>query len=151
MRDLAGRRKLLVRAPGETEVVSSSVMSGSPGGRANSSSALISSHCSFFSPRLRPHAHEVPAALEPLAVEREVEMALGVARVRIAIGSQRPRSHTIIVPPPYSPFGMTPSKVEVFERMVLGVDRQALLAGNEARAARTAQLFSTPSSSSRRS
>ena len=34
------------------EVVSSSVISGSPGWRANSSSALISSHGSVFSPRL---------------------------------------------------------------------------------------------------
>src|SRR5215203_7426573 len=35
--------------------------------------------------RARPHAHEVPAPFQPLAVEREIKVALGVSLSRVAL------------------------------------------------------------------
>ena len=62
-------------------------------------------------------------------------MAFGETLVRIADRVQRPRSHTIIEPPPYSPFGNVALEVEIFDRMVLGAHREPLLAQREARPA----------------
>jgi hypothetical protein len=55
---------------------------------------------------------EVPAALHPSAVEREVQVALLVAGFDRVLGSgvQKPRSHSMTEPPPYCPLGMVPSK-----------------------------------------
>ena len=87
--------------------------------------------------RLGLHAHKVPAAL---AASRRSSVNLRCPCDSRTAGSpsgvQVPWSQTIIVPPPYSPFGMTPSKLAVVERVVLGVHREPLLAGIEARALR---------------
>ena len=56
----------------------------SPSERAYSSSPLISSQFSRFSRGLRAHPDQMPAALQLLAVELELEMALGEPSVRIA-------------------------------------------------------------------
>jgi len=68
-------------------------------------------------PRLRfltglaAHSDEMPAPLEAAAVEGKFQMPFGEARCGSPCGVHRPRSHTIIAPPPYSPFGILPSKV----------------------------------------
>ena len=58
------------------------------------------------------HAHEHPTALQLFARERELELALPKRSLGIAtvFGAQKPRSHSMTVPPPYSPCGMVPSK-----------------------------------------
>ena len=87
------------------EVVSSSVISGSPAWRANSSSALMSSHGSDFSPRrgfMRTRCHR-PLSRAPSRANSRWPLARPLWGS--PTGVQRPRSHTIIEPPPYSPFG----------------------------------------------
>ena len=55
------------------------------------------------------HPHQMPAAGQLLAVEREFEMALRQPLVRIEFGLHVPRSQISTVPPPYWSFGMVPS------------------------------------------
>ena len=101
--------------------------------------------------RLAAHPHQMPAALELLAGELELEMALGEALVRIA--DRRPGS---AVPDEDGPAAILalrncPFEPAVFERMILDFDREPLLSGDELGPRVTAQLFKTPSSSSRKS
>ena len=65
-----------------------------------------------------------------------MEMALldRLCEVLPGSGIQLPRSHSITVPPPYSPLGMAPFERRVAERVVLGADREPLVGGIEARA-----------------
>src|SRR4026207_2101356 len=75
-----------------------------------------------------PQAHQHPVALQLLACKCESQLALAQRPPGVAVRSpdaprpcraaspasppaaQRPRSHSITVPPPYSPFGIVPSK-----------------------------------------
>jgi hypothetical protein len=82
------------------------------------------------------HAHESPAALELLAVEAELELALAIALDGIALallwgpGAAVPEEDGAAA---VLPLGDDPLEATVIQRMVLDVDGQALLAGIEAR------------------
>ena len=84
------------------------------------------------------HAHQHPAAAHPLALDGELEVALGQALGSTVMpsGAHQPRSHSITVPPPYSPFGMVPLEVAVVQRVRLHLHRQPLVGGVEGGAAR---------------
>ena len=83
----------------------------------------------------RAHAHEVPTAVQLFAVEREFEVAFGIALVRIALGK----------PPATIPdhhraaaiFALRNGAFErvVFDRMVFDVNGKTLFGGIEAGAA----------------
>src|SRR5262249_48432538 len=81
------------------------------------------------------HAHEMPASVQLLALEGEVEMALLVSGVRIAFRMPAPavpnhdRAAAVL--------SLRDSSLEcvVFDGMVFHVDRETLLARNETRAA----------------
>jgi hypothetical protein len=82
------------------------------------------------------HAHEVPAAAQLLPIKREVEMTLLVALVRVALGvpmAAVPDHHGAA-----AILSLRDRALEavVFDRMILDMDREPLLAGNEARTAR---------------
>ena len=102
-------------------------------------------------PRLLPfaralaHAHQMPVALELLAVQFEIEMALLHALVRIVFrrpGAAVPDHHGAA-----AVLALRDGAFEfvVFDRMILDVDGEPLVARHEARA-----RASPPSSSSRR-
>ena len=56
-------------------------------------------------------AHEHPAALQLLARQGELQLALAQRLWRDRRPrAQKPRSQSMTVPPPYSPLGMVPSK-----------------------------------------
>ena len=102
-------------------------------------------------PRLLPfaralaHAHQMPVALQLLAVQLEIEMALLHALVRIVLrrpGAAVPDHHGAAA---VLAFRDGAFELVVFDRMILDVDGKALLAGHEARA-----RASPPSSASRR-
>ena len=102
-------------------------------------------------PRIGLHAHEMPLALQLLAGQVELEMSFLVAERGIEVG--RPRA---LVPDHHRAaavlaFGDDAFEAAIVERMVLGRDGQPLLAGDRLGPSGTAQLFSTPSSSSRKS
>ena len=85
--------------------------------------------------RLAVHPHEMPAAVELLAVQLELEMALLQAFVRIP--ERRPRS---IVPhddraAAVFAFGDRALEIGIFQRMVFDRDGEALLAWVQARTA----------------
>src|SRR5882762_2660233 len=85
-----------------------------------------------FLSRLRPEAHEMPAALEPRAVERECEMTFGETLMGIAV-----RQPAAAVPDDHRSsaifaFRDVAFEIEIFERMVLGANREPLLAEREA-------------------
>ena len=89
----------------------------------------------LFFMRARAHAHEVPAPFQPLPIEREIKMALGVSLSRIAFG--QPAS---LVPDDHGAAAVLALRDhalegEVFHRVVFGVDGKPLLAGHQARAA----------------
>src|SRR5262245_23556068 len=86
--------------------------------------------------RLARHAHEMPGALQLLALEAEFQMALAVAEFGVGLG--RPGA---AVPhhdgaAAILAFGDDALEIAVFERMVFDVDGEALLAGDEARSFR---------------
>src|SRR5208337_3705824 len=91
--------------------------------------------------RLAPHPDEMPAALQLLAIELELEMALGESLVRIVDRLPGPavpdenRAAAVLA--------LRDRSLErpVFERMVLDHHRKPLLAGHEARAARHRPAF----------
>ena len=121
--------------PEITEAGSSSRMSGSASLRAASSLPLISSQFSRFSPRLRAHADEMPAALELRALQREIEAALLQSAHRIALGlpaAAVPDDHLAAA---VLALRDLPLEVGIVERMVLDVHREPLVAGHQARAA----------------
>src|SRR5215218_4213921 len=94
--------------------------------------------------RFRPRAHEVPSPLQAPAFEREGEMALLVAGARIAF--RRPAA---FVPNDHRAAAILALRDdalegEVFERMVLGMDRKALLAEGKARPARDGPALQHP-------
>ncbi len=99
----------------------------------------------------RTHAHQVPAAVQFLAVEIEDQVAFGVALVRIAFGKPVPRSQIMTVPPPYSPSGMVPSKALYSIGWSSTWTARRFSPGSRLGPRVTAQLFITPSSSSRKS
>src|SRR5262249_53977905 len=85
-------------------------------------------------PRL--HTHQVPAALEPLALERESEVPLVEAEVRIAF-----RHPAAAIPDDHGAaailaLGDVALEIEVLHRMVLGLDREPLAVGDETRTVR---------------
>ena len=83
----------------------------------------------------RAHAHQMPAAVQLLAVEIENEMALGVALVRIAFGKPAaaiPDHHGAAA---IFAFGDRALEGVVFDRMILDMDGEAFFIGIEARAA----------------
>ena len=93
-------------------------------------------------PRLLPlagplaHPHQMPVAVELLAVQLEIEMALLHGLVRIVVrrpGAAIPDHHgaAAILALRDGAFELV-----VFDRMILDVDGEALVAGHEARAAR---------------
>ncbi len=118
--------------PLRNEVVSCSVMSGWPARRPNSSSALISSHCSVFSPRPRPHADQMPPASQPAAFERDVEVAFPKSLVRIGGGAPSPpiphdhRTAAILA------LGNVAFEIEVLHRVIFGANGEPLLADDHA-------------------
>ena len=84
----------------------------------------------------RTHAHEMPATVQFIAIEHEIEVALGVALVRVAV-----RDPAATIPdhdgaPTIFAFRDRALERIVFDRMVFDLNGQALLAGIEARAAR---------------
>ena len=122
--------------PLSCEVVSSSVISGAPLGRANSSSDFISSHGSVFSPRLGLRRTRCQRPLSRAPVEREGEVALRQPLARIAV-----RHPAAAVPDDHRAaavfaLGDVALEIQIGERMVLGAHRQPLLAQRQARAAR---------------
>src|SRR5690606_11613652 len=82
-------------------------------------------------PRLTPHPHQMPSPGELLAVELEVQMAFGIALMRIPDGSPTPpvpkddRTAAVLA------LGDRALEVAILERMVFGVDGKPLFAGNE--------------------
>jgi hypothetical protein len=94
----------------------------------------------FLAARLQPD--EYPFALHPRAVKDEMEVAfLQPLGGRLAFNRLPwPSSHSITVPPPYSPCGMTPSK-PAYERVILRPHRQPLVRGIGAGAARDGPAF----------
>ena len=96
--------------PEITEAGSSSRMSGSASLRAASSLPLISSQFSRFSPRFAPMRTRCqrPLSFAPSSVKSS--RPFFSPRTGSPSGSQRPRSQTITSPPPYWPFGISPSK-----------------------------------------
>ena len=93
----------------------------------------------------------MPAAVQLLAVELEFEMALREALVRIA-----DRLPTAAIPDDHRAAAILALRdrafeIAVFERVILDMHRQTLLAWHRLGPRVTAQLLSTPSISSRRS
>ena len=130
---------------------SAAMTSYSASGRAHSSRFLNSIHWSCLSPGLamRTSSHR-PASFSPC--RRKTSLPLAMPSRGSPTGSQVPRSQTMTVPAPYCFGGIVPSKPRVVERMVLDVDRHPLLRpGRSYGPFGTAQLSSTPSSSSRKS
>ena len=85
--------------------------------------------------RARAHAHEVPAPFQPLPIEREIKVALGVSLSWIAL-----RPPASLVPDDHGAAAVLALRDhalegEVFHRVVFGVDGKPLLAGHEAWAA----------------
>src|SRR5688500_14784179 len=81
------------------------------------------------------HAHEMPAAMQLGPLEPEIEMALLVAALRIAFrlpGAAVPDHHG---PAAVFTLGNRALEFVVFDRVILHMHREPLLAGNEARAA----------------
>src|SRR5208282_4912340 len=99
----------------------------------------------------RAHSHQMPAAVKFLAVEIEIEMAFGVALVRIAFGSPGSaiRDHHRAA----AIFAFRDGAFErvVLVRMILDLDSRRFSLGSRLGPRVTAQLFITPASSSRRS
>ena len=97
------------------------------------------------------HVHEMPAAFELARLQLELEMALRQPACGIAL--RRPAA---AVPDDHAAgavlaLGDAPLELGIVERVVLDVHRQALVLGDRLGPLVTAQLFSTPSSSRRRS
>src|SRR5215207_943402 len=99
--------------------------------------------------RARAHAHEVPAALQPLPIEREIEMALGIALPRVAL-----RPPAALVPHDHGAaavFSLRDHALEgqVFHRWSSVCTESRFSPGIRLGPRVTAQLFRTPSSSRR--
>ena len=89
-----------------------------------------------FLARLAGHADQMPAAVQLLAVELELEMALGIALVRIA-----DRLPAAAIPDDHRAAAILALRdrafeVAIFEGVILDMDRQTLLARHQARPAR---------------
>ncbi len=98
------------------------------------------------------HAHQHPRALQPLAVQGELQVALAPAwRSRVALGlpvaaiPQHHRAAAVLA------LGDRPFEVAVVQRVVLDLHGEALVGGVQRRARVTAQDRNTPSSSRRKS
>jgi hypothetical protein len=97
------------------------------------------------------HAQQHPAALQLLAAELELETAAPQA-----VGSIAPRLPGAAIPHQHRAaavlaFRDDAFEVAVLERMVFDLDREAAFGGSRLGPLGTAQLLSTPSSSSRKS
>src|SRR6185312_8816293 len=90
--------------------VSRSVLSF-PWVRATSSFSLISSQLSlsFLLRARRRTSAQFPFSRSPCSVK--LSLPFSIALSGFSCGSHQPQSHSITVPPPYSPFGMVPSKL----------------------------------------
>ena len=99
------------------------------------------------------HPHQHPFAVQLFAVEREFERRPWHRPLRGSgsSGFQLPRSHISTVPPPYSPSGMTPSNPPYSSGWSSTWTASRFSPGSRLGPFGTAQLFSTPSSSSRKS
>ena len=99
------------------------------------------------------HPHQHPAAMQPLALEDEFEVALGerfLGRappfgLPVAAVPELDRAAAILA------LGDGAFEIAIVERMVFDLDRQALVVGIERGPRVTAQDLKTPSSSSRKS
>jgi hypothetical protein len=85
--------------------------------------------------RLRPRAHQVPTSLEASPFERKCEAAARIAFMRIAF-----RNPAALIPHDHRAAAILAGRYhalesQVFQRVIFGVDRQPLLAGNKARTA----------------
>src|SRR5262249_23717587 len=81
----------------------------------------------------RPHAHQVPVALELLAVQFEIEMTLLHPLARVMVprpGAAIPDHHSATA---ILAFGDDALKRVVFDGVILDVDGKPLVAGDEAR------------------
>ena len=113
--------------------------------------SLISSQLFVAAVLAAAAAHQHPAAVELLAVELELEVALRVALRRIVLrhpGAAVPQHHrarAVLLRRDHA------FEVAVFERMVLDMHREPLVVGSRLGPLGTAQLSSTPLSSSRKS
>ena len=76
---------------------------------------------------------KMPPSSQPAAVEFEVEMSFLQSLAGSPAGRQSPRSQTIIVPPPYYPFGISALIVEIGERMVFRPNGKPLDSRDQAR------------------
>ena len=90
------------------------------------------------------HAHQVPVAVQLLAVKLEVQMSLGVTLVRVVVW--RPRPAIPDCDRAAAVFAGRDGAFErvVFDRMVFDMDRKPLLAGVETGAARHCPAFHHP-------
>jgi len=132
--DVAGRRQLRVGAAAEIGVGSSSVISRSPGWRANSSSAFMSSHGSVFSPLRGPMRTRCQRPLSRVPSSKKARCPFCRPRCGSAYGIQRP--------PIPDDHGATTIfalrdvalEIEIIDRVILGADRQPFLSERQARA-----------------
>ena len=118
---------------------------------ANASSDLMSSHGSVFSPdrgRIRTRCQR-PLSRVPSSVNARWPFRKPLLRIPLRLPSAAvPDDHRAR---PIFALRDIALEIKVFDRVVLGADRKPLLADREARPLVTAQLFKTPSISSRRS
>src|SRR6185436_13619706 len=84
-------------------------------------------------PFLRPHAHQVPGAMQPLALQYESHVPLAVAGARIALRPPHALVPDLHLARAVVPFRNHALELRVVERMVFDVLREALDAGVGAR------------------
>ena len=140
-----------IERPVATDSGSSSRISLPRGPRAASSLLLISSQLSrrsFGRARSRTRCQR-PCNFSPS--RSKVRCPLASPLCGSPSGVQWPRSQIITVPPPYSPCGMVPSKVLYSTGWSSTWTARRFSPGSRLGPRVTAQLFITPSSSSRRS
>jgi len=142
--DFAAGRKLVVRPPGEHRGRLLGRDLGAAGRAGEPVVRLEQEPLLLLLARFRPRAHEVPSPFQAPAVEGEGEMTVLVAGARIAF--RRPAA---LVPDDHRAaailaLGDNALEGEVFERMILGMDRKALLADGKARPARDGPALQHP-------
>ncbi len=84
----------------------------------------------------RPHPHQVPAAVEAAAVQRDVEVAFGEPLVGIGGALPAPAIPHDHGAAAVLALGDVALEIEVLHRVILGADREPLLADDQARSAR---------------
>ena len=70
---------------------------------------------------------KLPCSFSPASVNFSSPLRRAASTSSVPSGIQKPRSHSITVPPPYSPLGIVPFEVAIVERVVLDLDSEALV------------------------